>query len=142
VAGRSFLDTNVLVYLVDRDEPVKQAVAERLWSEEAATGNLVLSTQVLAEFFHATTKQGRNLLAPAEAEEFLLRFSLLEVVPSDAALVLAAVARTRTDRISLWDALIVEAALAGGCTRLLTEDMQGGRSFDGLVVENPFRGAK
>lgn len=37
------------------------------------------------------------------------------------------------------DALIVEAALAGGADRLLTEDMQHGQQIiEGLRIENPF----
>ena len=139
MGDRAFVDTNVLVYLVDRTTPDKQAVAERIW---APSRELVLSTQVLNEFYSVTTTKGTRFLEPEAAEQFLLRFCALEVVPADAALVLAAVHRSRTDSLSLWDALLVEAALAAGCTRLLTEDMQHGRSFDGLVVENPFRGVK
>jgi predicted nucleic acid-binding protein len=54
------------------------------------------------------------------------------------ALILAAVARATSARIAFWDGLIVEAALAAGCARLLTEDLQDGRDFDGLRVVNPF----
>jgi predicted nucleic acid-binding protein len=40
----------------------------------------------------------------------------------------------------LWDALIIESARIGGCHRVLTEDLQDGGEYDGLVVENPFKG--
>jgi predicted nucleic acid-binding protein len=53
-------------------------------------------------------------------------------------MVFRAISRSRRHTLSLWDALIVEAALARGCTRLLSEDLQDGRRFGGLVVENPF----
>lgn len=140
--GRDFLDTNVLVYLVDRSEPRKQELAERIWRAGGAAGDLVLSAQVLNEFYSVTTRVGKRLLPPSEAEAFLIRFAALEVVPLDAALVLSAAARVRGHGVSLWDALIVEAALAAGCTRLLTEDLQHGRVFDGLRVEDPFRGTR
>ena len=42
-------------------------------------------------------------------------------------------------QISFWDALLVHPARHVGCTTLLTEDLQDGRRFDGLVVRNPFR---
>lgn len=142
MADRVFLDTNLLVYLVDRRNPAKQAVVERIWEEKARAGEVVLSTQVLNEFFAVTTSKGMRFLDPGTAEQFLLRFCALEVVPTDAALVLEAVHRSRLDSISHWDALLVEAALVAGCRRLLTEDLQDGRVFDGLVVENPFRGMK
>jgi len=41
-------------------------------------------------------------------------------------------------RFSFGDALIVEAALAGGADCLLTEDMQHGQMIEGLRIENPF----
>jgi len=37
------------------------------------------------------------------------------------------------------DALIVEAARARGCERLLSEDLQHGQVFGTVRVENPFR---
>ena len=53
-------------------------------------------------------------------------------------MVLRAISLARRHTLSLWDALIVEAALARGCIRLLSEDMQDGRRFGDLVIENPF----
>jgi predicted nucleic acid-binding protein len=44
----------------------------------------------------------------------------------------------RLERLSFWDALIVQAALSGGCIELLTEDMQTGRAIAGLRIVNPF----
>jgi predicted nucleic acid-binding protein len=49
-----------------------------------------------------------------------------------------AVAAAGRWQISLWDALIVEAARRAGATTLLSEDLQHGMDFDGVVVENPF----
>jgi predicted nucleic acid-binding protein len=43
-------------------------------------------------------------------------------------------------QLSHWDALMVVAARQAGCDRLLTEDLSGGASYDGLRVKNPFRG--
>lgn len=57
---------------------------------------------------------------------------------ADADRVLAGIARRRRARISLWDALIVEAALAGGADRIPTEDLQHGQQIDGVRIENPF----
>lgn len=41
--------------------------------------------------------------------------------------------------LSFWDALIVQAALEGGCRTLLSEDMQHGCRFGELTIENPLR---
>jgi predicted nucleic acid-binding protein len=61
------------------------------------------------------------------------------VVPFDRSLVLAAVSTADRHQLALWDALIVEAAVAGGCDRLLTEDLNHGQTIRGVQVENPFR---
>ena len=41
-------------------------------------------------------------------------------------------------RFGFYDSLIVAAALAAGCTRLLTEDLQHGQQIETLRVHNPF----
>lgn len=42
-------------------------------------------------------------------------------------------------QISHWDSLIVAAALASGCDKLYSEDLQDGQVFEErLTVENPF----
>jgi predicted nucleic acid-binding protein len=65
--------------------------------------------------------------------------SALTVVQIDTPLVLAAIAVSRQQSLSLWDALIVQAAATSGCSVLLTEDLSHGQVFDGLRVESPFR---
>lgn len=44
----------------------------------------------------------------------------------------------RRSRISYWDALVVAAAKRARCTRILSEDLSPGQSYDGVVVVNPF----
>ena len=41
--------------------------------------------------------------------------------------------------ISFYDALIVQAAAASGCVRVLSEDMQDGAVIAGVRIENPFK---
>jgi predicted nucleic acid-binding protein len=40
--------------------------------------------------------------------------------------------------MSFWDAAVIEAARARGCSRLLSEDLQDGREFGRVRIENPF----
>ncbi|NBC12189.1 MAG: PIN domain-containing protein, partial [Gammaproteobacteria bacterium] len=56
-----FLDTNVLVYIFDGDEPDKQAVARQLLRD---SGEIRLSTQVLSEFYVTVTRKLARPLAP------------------------------------------------------------------------------
>ena len=138
MSGRAFLDTNVLVYLFDRDTPAKQRRAREVLETEG--GSAAVSTQVLQEFYVTVTRKLGQPLAEKDAEAAVRDLAALEVVPVDTPLVLAAIARSRGDRISLWDALVVESALHAGCRRLLTEDLQDGRLFGRIRVENPFAG--
>ena len=136
MSGKAFLDTNVLVYAFDRDAGEK---AGRARETVRATGtHAVISTQVLLEFYVTVTRKLVPPIPEAEAASSVDDLCRLEVVETDAALVATAIARARHDKMSVWDALIVEAALAAGCDRLLTEDLQAGRRFGEMTVENPF----
>jgi predicted nucleic acid-binding protein len=136
-----FFDTNVLVYVHDHDEPEKQAVATRLLADHAADGSLTMSVQVLGEWFTAVTRRLARPLPLAAATEIVQRLSVLRIVPLDASVVLRAVAASQAYVISYWDALIIEAARSAGCARVLSEDLNDGQDYDGVVVENPFRRA-
>jgi predicted nucleic acid-binding protein len=59
-------------------------------------------------------------------------------IPTDPSLVKAAVALSQSARLSLWDALIVEAASTAGCDRILTEDLRHGARIGEVRIENPF----
>jgi predicted nucleic acid-binding protein len=136
MSGRVFVDTNVLVYLYDTDAPVKQRIGRALIEREQQ--ELTVSPQVLQEFYVTVTRKLATPLPAADAEAAVRQLAAFEVVPADAALVLRAVARARRDKLAFWDSLIVEAALAGKCARLYSEDMQDGRRFGSMVVVNPF----
>ncbi len=135
---RAFLDTNVLVYLFDHDEPVKTQRAKDLL-ERAKPGELVLSAQVLSEFYVVVTRKLKRPLDTATAAQAVDWLSLLRVVPLDPALVRAAIQTSRSAQISYWDALIVASAGAGGCERLLSEDLNDGQLIGSVRVQNPFR---
>ncbi len=128
----SFFDTNVLLYLLSGDA-VKADRAEAV----LARGGTI-SVQVLNEFAAvAARKLGlsyseiREVLEPVRA--------VCAVVPvtletHDLGLQIA-----ERYGFSLYDALIVAAALLAGCATLYSEDLQDGQTIDGrLVVRNPF----
>jgi predicted nucleic acid-binding protein len=98
-----------------------------------------LSTQVLAEFFWVATRKLARPVSDDLAAQVVARLARYRVVGADSHLVLAAIDLAREHRLTLWDALIVRAAQVGRCERLLTEDLQDGSVFGGVVVENPFR---
>lgn len=131
----TFLDTNVVVYAFDRADPARQRTAIDLLT---GGGRLVVSTQVLLEAWWVLTRKLESPLDEDRAREVIDQLCCLPVVATDAELVRRAIDAGRRFRIAVWDALIVEAARSGGCRRLLSEDLQPGMDFDGVVVENPF----
>jgi predicted nucleic acid-binding protein len=135
--GSAFVDTNVLVYAVDDGEPRKRDRARSLLAAPSA-GALVVSTQVLNEFYVVTTRKLERPLPEARAAEAVKQLSMLPTVVTDVALVHSAITISRESRLSLWDALIVAAATAAGCERILTEDLSDGASIGSVKIENPF----
>lgn len=136
MTGRVFIDTNVLVYADDVDAGEKRDRAQAVLRDAIASGQAVLSTQVLQEFFVVAT---RKLGVPAEVAqqkvEVLARLDVVVVRPD---MILAAIDLCRLRRLSFWDALVIKCAASSGCTRLLTEDLSNGQIIDGVRIENPF----
>lgn len=133
-----FFDTNLLVYCTDINSPDKQACARRLVAQAAAAGEAVVSTQVLIELFHTLTRKQKM---PATTAQMLTEaYAAWPVINSDAALVKAAITRCIQQQLSIWDAMVVEAAVRSGADTLYTEDLNHGQRFDGLTVVNPFLG--
>ena len=131
-----FFDTNVLVYVFDRAEPLKQARAQDLVTEHMSARDMVLSAQVLQELYVTLTR--KKQLGAADALEVVTTFAQERIVPASADGVLRGLALSQQRQLSAWDALIVQAALDAGCTTLFSEDFQAGARFDDLVVVNPF----
>lgn len=129
----AFADTNVAAYALDDAEPEKQQIARTLLG---ASPRPRTSPQVLRELYVvASSKLGLN---STEAAAAIRALAPTVAVVEDAALVLLGVAAAERWQISLWDALIVEAARRAGAATLLSEDLQHGMDFDGVLVENPF----
>jgi predicted nucleic acid-binding protein len=129
MTGPFFVDTNVLVYADDARDTVKQDTARALLRRLLGERNGKLSLQV-------TSKLGLDAVLARRRIEI---FSHLDVVRLDADDVLAAIDLHRLHQLSIWDALIVRAALLSGCRTLYTEDLQHGRRFEGLQIIDPFR---
>jgi predicted nucleic acid-binding protein len=134
---RSFLDTNVLLYSDDRDAPAKRRRALDLLAEHRLARSGVVSLQVLQEYFAAATRKlGVEAGIARRKVELFANYHLVVLDVDD---VLAAIDLYRLHQLAFWDALIVRAASQGGCSVLYSEDLQDGRSIDGVTVVNPFR---
>ncbi len=131
-----FFDTNVLVYCTDTTAPKKQAIARALVSTASASGDAMVSTQVMIELFNVLTR--KQQMPAANAQTLIAAYTGWSVVPSDLTLVTAAIEKSTQHQLSIWDAMVIEAALRGGAQTLYTEDLTHGQRFDAITVVNPF----
>lgn len=136
-----FVDTNVLVYAHDADSAGKHAVARALLTGlwESRSGSL--STQVLQEFYAVVTRKFKPAMRPAKARAIVAAYGEWCDVATEPQLIVAASRLEEEHSLAFWDALIVEAAIRAGAERLVSEDLQDGRRFGALTIENPFRAA-
>jgi predicted nucleic acid-binding protein len=135
------VDTNVLLYSIDANEPTKRLKAQQLLRKlHVGTEPTVLLWQVLGEAAQQLRRwrdQGR--LTPAQftqhVQAFRHLFPLVLPTPQafDAAMHLA-----ERFTLSHWDSMILGACQAAGVTRLYTEDMGAPRKIDSIELVNPF----
>jgi predicted nucleic acid-binding protein len=135
----SFVDTNVLVYWRDARDPVKQTRAREwldlLWREQRGR----TSVQVLSEFYSVMTRKVSSPLSRDEAWRDVQAMMAWVPQPIDADLLRRARDVEARHQLSWWDSLVVGAAQMQGCITLLTEDMQDGADYGGVIVRNPFK---
>jgi len=134
---RSFFDTNVLIYADDNSAPAKQRRALEVIAEHRRARTGVLSLQVLQEYFVTVTRKLHVNARVARRKVELL--AELDVVVPELADVLAAIDLHRLHELSFWDALILRTAKQGGCSVLLSENMQDAGQIEGIRIINPLR---
>jgi predicted nucleic acid-binding protein len=134
----AFVDTNVIVYSLDRSDPVKRRIAAELLDTLATTGRLRTSTQVLQEFLVTVTRKIATPLCVDDALAILADLKTWPVFLVDVPAIERAARLTDETSISLWDALIVVAASRCGADRLYTEDLNHGQIILGVEICNPF----
>ena len=131
-----FFDTNLLVYCTDVTAPAKMKRARGLVAQASVAGNAVVSTQVLIELLHTLTRKQK--MPPTDAQALLLAYSAWPVIDSDVALVGAAIEKSIQHQLSIWDAMVIEAAIRAGVDTLYTEDLTHGQRFGAVRVIDPF----
>lgn len=138
MSARHFLDTNVLLYSISRDEyeAAKREQAIALLDADGAG----LSVQVLQEFYVQATRPTRHDAIPHAIAAGLIRtWKRFEVQDITSSLLMLALEIKATHDLSYWDSAIVAAARMLGCRVLYSEDMTHGREIEGVLIANPFR---
>jgi predicted nucleic acid-binding protein len=138
-AARYFLDTNIFVYTFDLQSPQKAGRAENLIAGALGSGMGVISYQVAQEFVAVARKPFQNPMTSEQIQRYwLTTLRPLLTVHSSPGLFIRALDLARRDQLSWYDSLIVAAAIHADCQILYSEDMQHGRRFGDLIIENPF----
>jgi predicted nucleic acid-binding protein len=136
-AARAFFDTNLLLYMYSGADARKQLQAKTVFQRHARSGQILVSTQVVQEFYAAGS---RKLDMPArELREVVAALLDLPLVVVGPAQIISAIQTEGRYQISFWDALIVAAAESGGAEVLYTEDLNDGQQYGAVTVRNPFR---
>ena len=133
-----FADTNVLLYSVSTvpEETAKARMAKAL----LANRDIALSVQVLQEFYVQATRASRtNRLTHDEAVGFIRTWRRFLTQELSLSVLDDALALKSRFQISYCDAAILAAARAAGCTEVLSEDLNEGQDYGGVIVVNPFK---
>lgn len=139
MTGRYFLDTNILVYAHDKTDPQRRKRAQKIIFDGIRNDNLVLSTQVLSEFYVTVTQKIKKPLPANVAKKEINLLRSAEIVEINLPMIVAAIDLHIKNKISYWDGLIIASAQAGLCTHILTEDLNDAQKFGKLTIMNPFK---
>ncbi len=133
---RLSLDTNILVYSLEKDSGLKHEVASEI-VDQAIYYDCVLTLQSLSEFYSAAT--GKDKMSKTDAEAQIHDWmELFPVVRAGPATLLKAVKAVRLDMLSFWDAMIWATVKEAKVKQLISEDFQNGRELEGVTFINPF----
>jgi predicted nucleic acid-binding protein len=139
MSGKFFLDTNILVYTFDQENPGKRERAGALVAKALTESRGVVSYQVVQEFLNAAVRKFSKPLTLADAQRYLtVVLEPLCAVFASVELFHQALDLADRWRYPFYDSLIVAAALQSGCSVLFSEDLQHGQKIGNLRIVNPF----
>src|SRR5919107_2514769 len=142
MATRYVVDTNLLVYALDRREPEKRERAREVLRRVGGAGTAALPAQVLSEFANACLRKLEPRPDPEtvrrEVERLMLAFPVL---PLTGPVVLEALRGVGEHMLSYHDAQIWAAARLGQVGVILSEDFNAGAVLDGGSFTNPLEAA-
>ena len=133
-----FVDTNIIVYAYDASAGEKHDKALEIMKDLWRTGHGVTSTQVMQEFFVNVTRKIARPLDAGTAREIVKDLLKWKTVVVDGEVILEAIEMHNSHKYSFWDSAIIAAALEGGATALLSEDLSDKHKIKNIVVRNPF----
>jgi len=133
------LDSNILVYALDRTAGKKQELAQELVAEGFRGHATALAVQNLVESYDTLTRRlGVPAQDAAQLVDDLIAVQSWVKLPLTPASVSRAMGLHQRLKKQFWDCLIVATMLENGITTIYTED-EGFKGFPGIEVINPFK---
>jgi len=136
------VDTNILLYAVDEDEPAKRRQARAFLRQLGRTDEPLLMWQVLGELLAGLRRweQQRGYDSRRTGRYFQLITARMHIAYPD----LTAAERSFEFRerysLSHWDSMLLAACATAGVDTLYSEDMDNGMTYGSVRVVNPFAG--
>lgn len=143
MTDKYFVDTNILIYAHDRSRvhdrgaSIKHERARQLIEGLWASGQGVLSTQVLQELCVNLRRKVARPLAVDEIRQLIHDYMSWEVVVNTPEAVIQALEIEVRYKTSFWDALILQAAEQSGASILYSEDLAARQRYGTVQVVNP-----
>jgi predicted nucleic acid-binding protein len=134
--SKIFFDTNILVYCLDKNDPVRQEKARNIVKKATIDYSVVISTQVLQEFFVAAT--GKLKVDPFYVKGIINSFNHFEVITINPVMIKEAIDCSILNKLSFWDSLIITASEFSKCSEVWSEDLNASQIIRGVKVVNPF----
>lgn len=139
MSDRYFLDTNIIVYSFDEQNPYKQETAKKLIKDGLIQNQCIISYQVIQEFINVSTRKFETPLSLKDCQLYVdtVLVPMWEVYSSKD-LVHSAFDITDRWQYSFYDSLIIAAAIEASCNILYSEDLQHEQKIYSLQILNPF----
>lgn len=135
------VDTNVLVYFVDHDEPAKRAQATKLLEQLTEDGDeTILLWQVAGEFLSCMRRwenEGR-ITREATLKHLEVMVSMFAIVLPSQPVLASSLDLSSRYSLSHWDSMLLAACIEAGVSTLYTEDLDAGMTYDTVRAVNPF----
>jgi predicted nucleic acid-binding protein len=139
MASEFLIDANVLIYAVDRSDLGKRETAFHLVEQLRSSGSAALSTQILAEFFSSSTRRiGKPLKSHDALRMVIVLSDAFTICDITLPVVLEAARAAAEHQMSYWDAQVWATAKLNQIPFVLSEDLQGWESLEGVRFLNPF----
>ena len=133
----TFLDSNILVYTVDKADPRKHELAVDILEEAISNPSAFrISTQVLSEYACVLIRKLK--FTSTRVLQLMHNLEAIPVVTVDTPLVRRAVEIQHLAGIQFYDAQIVAAAERAGCGTVYSEDLNPGETYAGVRAIDPF----